>query len=500
MKTMKQYLSMAALALVGALMTGCSSEDDLAGNQQPENKNNLVTLTTTVSLDGGATTRALSDAGVKTFAVGETMALIYNNGTSTVKAVSHALEEGDITSGGKSAKFTFTLTSPNKSENVTYIYPAAMAKADGTVNYAALNSQDGTLTSLAANLDYCTKSGAWDGENLPTLTLENQLAILAITLKDEAGTSDITGSTTKLTVSDGTNTYNVSRSAVAGPIYVAIRPTSDATIDITATSGGKGYYKTLTTTKSYAASNGYPVSWRMHEVTLADVFTEGAEVNVKVNTANSYWFNAAGTYSSGSYTGVTQTNNLNESFNKGISMTKDGNNLVVWMKNTYNEISITFNTTNNTYTVTAGEAASVYRMTTFNSITINGVDITSLLSEPPMETITFSSGSGTWDDDAGKTLFTGTHFNVAGSSYDDDSAYFKVDQFNRNMEISATDGKTITKVVFNYFWNGNLGSLAFTSGTFDGNATVNNVNASTLTVTSSSSAGTKFSGVTIYYE
>ena len=197
MKTMKYFLSMAALALVAAMMTGCSNDDNY---QQPVNKNNVVTLTTTVGLDGGAgTTRALSSTGVKTFAAGETMAVIYNNGTSTVKAVSHALEESDITDGGKKATFTFDLETPDKAQEVTYIYPAAMAKEDGTVNYSALNSQDGTLTSLAANLDYCTKSGAWDGENLPSLTLENQLAILAITLKDEAGTSEITSTITGLT-------------------------------------------------------------------------------------------------------------------------------------------------------------------------------------------------------------------------------------------------------------------------------------------------------------
>ena len=252
-------------------------------------------------------------------------------------------------------------------------------------------------------------------------------------------------------------------------------------------------------TKTTEAGHIYNIS-RSVPKTLADVFTEGAVVNVKVNTANGCWFNAAGTYSSGSYTGVTQTNNVgNEGYNKGISMTKDGNNLVVWMKNTFNEITITFNTTNNTYTVTAEENEYAYRMTTFNSIIINGVDITGQLSEyvPPMETITFSSGSGT--PDAGETLYTGTHFNVAGSSYNDSWAAFTVNKWN-NIKISATDGKTITKVVFKYQWKANLGNLVFSSGTFDGSTTVNNVNASTLTVTSSNSAGTRFSGVTIYYE
>ena len=270
MKT-KKFLSMAALAVVGAVMTGCSSDDNIIEQpQQPEViKNNVVTLTTTVGFDDAAgTTRALSSTGVKTFAAGETMALVYKNtGGSTVKVVSAALTDGNITDGGKSATFTFELTDPDKAQDVTYIYPAAMAKDDGSVNYDALNSQDGTLSTLSSNLDLATSSAAWDGNNLPAVTLANQLAILAITLKNEAGTSDITSGTTKLTVSDGTNTYTVDREAADGPIYVAIRPTTSATISIEAISSSQGYCKTLAT-KTYARNNGYPVSWKMTPATL----------------------------------------------------------------------------------------------------------------------------------------------------------------------------------------------------------------------------------------
>ena len=280
MKTMKKFLSMAALALVGAMMTGCSNDDNY---QQPENKNNVVTLTTTVSLDGGAgTTRALTSTGVKTFAVGETMAIYYwkNKGNDHVKAVSAPLTAGDITNGGKSATFTFTLDNPYKDMSVVYTYPAAMANADFTPNYDALyNNQDGTLATLASNFDYCTRSGFMVGENLPSLTLENQLAILAITLKNSDGSSDITSSITGMTISDGTYTYNISRSAAAGPIYVAIRPTTSATIDITATDGTNVYGKTLATTKTYAANNGYNVTWNMSKMTMTTITWNSSNIS-----------------------------------------------------------------------------------------------------------------------------------------------------------------------------------------------------------------------------
>ena len=261
MKT-KKFLSMAALALVGAMMTGCSNDDNY---QQPENKNNVVTLTTTVGFADGATTRALTidgNKGVKTFAAGETMAVIYYNGTSTVKAVSHALEAGDITNEGKNATFTFDLETPKKSGSVLYIYPAAMADDTG-VDVTKLNTQEGTFDALQSKYDLCTNFGDWDGDNLPSLTLNNLLAILAINLKNSANASDITGDITNMTISDGTNTYAVNRSAAAGPIYVAILPTSGATINVTATDGTNDYAKTLATTKTYAANNGYNVTWNM---------------------------------------------------------------------------------------------------------------------------------------------------------------------------------------------------------------------------------------------
>ena len=264
MKQTMKYLSIAALVAVGAIMMGCNKLDVVTEQTQQEEEpviSNTVTLTTTVSLD--AATKALTSGGVKTFAVAEQMALVYKNTSgTTVKAVSAALTAGDIASGSKTATFTFELTDPDKAQNVTYIYPAAMAKADGTVNYDALATQNGTLATLSSSLDLATKTSAWNAGSLPAATLENQLAILALTLKNSTGSSDITSSITGLTLSDGTKTYNVTREAVAGPIYVAIYPTADATIMVTATDGTKNYTKTLTG-KTYAKGNGYSVSWKM---------------------------------------------------------------------------------------------------------------------------------------------------------------------------------------------------------------------------------------------
>ncbi len=274
MKKTMRFLSMAALAMVGLMMTGCSSEDDFADNQQPENKSNVVTLTTTVGFDEGVAIRALTSDGVKTFAAGDQIAVIYKNTSNqTVRNISTALTDGDITNEGKNATFTVKLTDPKAGEAVRYIYPAAMisssvettsdVNADANVRYDALNAQDGTLSTLASTLDLAIFDGSLtSGAALPaSATMTNRLAILACTLKNADGSNEITNTITGMTIGDGTNTYTVTRSAAAGPIYVAIRPTASAAIKITATDGTEHYTKWLTG-KTYAASNGYSVSWK----------------------------------------------------------------------------------------------------------------------------------------------------------------------------------------------------------------------------------------------
>lgn len=265
MKKTMRYISIAALALVGAVMTGCSKDDVMAIDKQQQTDDTskkTVIMTTTVGLNAGATTRALTGEGVKTFAVGEQMAIVYSNGSGMLKAVSLPLKADDIKDAGTIASFTFELETPDKSIDVTYIYPASMARDDGSINYDALANQDGTLESLASNLDLATYEGEWLGENLPSCTLYNQLAILALTLKDSDGANEITGKVTGVTVKADEDTYTINRSAAAGPIYVAIKPIASKNVVVATTGGSKDYVKLLTE-KTYASGNGYSVSWRM---------------------------------------------------------------------------------------------------------------------------------------------------------------------------------------------------------------------------------------------
>ena len=275
MKQTMKYLSMVALVVMGAIVISCAKEEPAQLEETPEvvepvAEDNIVVCTTTVSFDTDAT-KALDADGVKTFASGEKIAVIYKNTSNqTVKAESGALPAGDY---GHSATFTVTLTNPMSGGDVRIIYPAAMAAstvttsvavdADATINYATLNTQDGTLATLSSNLDLAVYDGALNGTSLPTdPALKNKLAICEYTLKNSDGSNNITSSITGMTISDGTYNYSVSRSAAAGPIYVAIRPTASANISFTATDGSNYYVKEVTE-KTYEASKMYPLGLRM---------------------------------------------------------------------------------------------------------------------------------------------------------------------------------------------------------------------------------------------
>ena len=273
-----RIIGMGAIFFVGAITTGCSSEDDGITPSTPPTSLKNITLTTTVSRDGD--TRAVTENGVKTFAAGEQIAVVYTNTSSKrVVAVSNALVAGDITNGGRNAKITVTLTDP-VAGSVDYIYPASMANSDGTTNYSALCEQDGTWATISSRLDYAKGSGEMTSSGgeftLPNVVLANQLAICKFKVKKSAD-DEITSSITGFTVSDGTNTYTISRAAVESPIYVAIQPvTSDKTLSFVANDASSSYIKS-TTGLTLAANNIYPLNVTMTQGQTKDLSSLNAD-------------------------------------------------------------------------------------------------------------------------------------------------------------------------------------------------------------------------------
>lgn len=282
---------MATLAMMGAMMSSCAEEIEVA---QPANTGNTVMVKTTVSLDENATTRALTSNGEKTFAVGEQIAVIYENTSNqTVKAVSEALALGDIdTDNTHKATFKVPLINPNPGGDVRYIYPASMVADnvsattpdnDATIKWTNLTTQDGTLAKLSSYFDLATFDGnLTESGTLPaTASLVNPLTIGKFTIKNSGGT-DITSSITGLNISDGTNIYAVSRETADGPIYVAMKPiTSTQTVAVNVTDGTNHYTKTVTENYALVASNIYDIAVTINSTPGANLSAVAADYTAK---------------------------------------------------------------------------------------------------------------------------------------------------------------------------------------------------------------------------
>ena len=291
------FLSMAALLVVGTIMTGCSSDDNIDNPQQPANKDNVVTLTATVSLDGGAGTRAINGTtGAKTFESGKQIAVFYEDESGNLqKAVS--TDFTPLTDATK-ATFTVTLSTPKSGGKIRYIYPASMAKAldatppaypaaatidDVTIDYSGIfGSQNGTLETLA-DYDLAVKDATLSGTDQPaSVTLANPLAIckFAFVTGEPPVMTDITDDVTSLTISDGTNAYAVTPSGLDA-IYVAMKPTSGKIAFTARTSDSKTYFKTATGTSLVASTLYTDITVSMVELAKGNVI--GYDGNIYAN-------------------------------------------------------------------------------------------------------------------------------------------------------------------------------------------------------------------------
>lgn len=295
-----------ALVVMGAMICGCAEEvDDL----QPTT-NGTVTMKTTVSLDEHASTRALTEAGVKTFTAGDQIAVVYEQASGTATAVSVGLAADDITESGKKAAFTVTLSSPKANGKVRYIYPASRAATtiatttapndDATIKYDALATQVGTFDKIASDLDLSVFDGEMTAQgNLPkTASLINPLTIGKFTIKNTSD-ADITNTVTKLTISDGTNTYTVNPSTLS-TIYVAMKPiASSQTVTVNATDGTNNYTKSVKGNE-LAASNIYDITVKViRKITYLKYTSASDSSYVDVLTTNAtIW---TGTVSTGDF-------------------------------------------------------------------------------------------------------------------------------------------------------------------------------------------------------
>lgn len=272
MKQIMKFFGLTAMAVMGLL--ACTRDQV----EQPVQK--TITLTTTINLGEDEDSKALTAEGVKTFANGDKIAVLYE--CTTANRV-HAVESDDVSSisaDGKTARFSVTFpggeNQPKPDGKIRIVYPPEMAKNityesnisldddNSTLSLGTLNEdlpQGGTL-SFVSSKDLCTFDGSFvsvnDQPTFPSsITLRNRLAMCEFRVF--RGEENITSSITKMTLVNGSNTYTIERTASTNPIYIAMLPVENGKFDIIV---NESYYKQVSG-KTLAAGKMYPINLRL---------------------------------------------------------------------------------------------------------------------------------------------------------------------------------------------------------------------------------------------
>ena len=244
---MKNYIWMAAIAMTAAKLTACSS-DDLATKESPVQKNNVVTLTATLSPKGGdATTRALTDPGDGTihsaWAVDEELMVSYKKTNDDWEYVKVKVSSID---GSGNAIVTLNLDDPKNGSDINFNYPYSSAAVEKDYYYDQL----GTLADISQNYDLCHGDGTLNVDGgVATLagnvTMTRNVFIWKFTFTD--GSNDITNKITSLVIDDdGGCPYTISPSGQSA-IYVAMTSngTNPVPVTITAATGDGIFTKSV---------------------------------------------------------------------------------------------------------------------------------------------------------------------------------------------------------------------------------------------------------------
>lgn len=158
----KNIIRIAFLFATGICMTACSNGDDnIADNTipvSPGTKENVVTLTGTISA-GGETTRALAENGKTTsWTDGDVIAVHYQKTDNSWATVQGTIS--NITNIGHDAKFTAKLIDPKNSSNIGLAYPYSHVSSSTFTattaigldfDYTCLSTQSGTTASITSN-------------------------------------------------------------------------------------------------------------------------------------------------------------------------------------------------------------------------------------------------------------------------------------------------------------------------------------------------------------
>lgn len=281
-KFMKSIQMMAALLLAVAATTACSNDDNAIDETTPATTGapKTYTLTVTASKGGEATTRALSIDGKTmnaTWAAGDVIKVLKKDKRSTPAIFRDlgTLSATTVSADGLTATFTGSFADANvtaagglsEGDKLVLAFPGnRLTSLSGlTFNY---NGQDGALTKIATDYDYCMTStkesemvtvASVDGgvvTTTGTASFTNQQAIVRFTLMDADG-DPIYPTSLDITVNGLENTYNplaeygmspggaqtltLTSSGTTNVVYAAVRGFSSKDVTLTAKLGSDTY-------------------------------------------------------------------------------------------------------------------------------------------------------------------------------------------------------------------------------------------------------------------
>ena len=270
---MKKILTIAALALT---IVACSNDIDEQPAEQPAKTEGTITITAKLAPKSDAGTRAVADNGdnkiTVTWAKTEHLAILYTVG-SDKKVADAEITDVDATTGEATISFGVDGSTVDGTA-CQIVYPLAAAKDDKTgVKDAAtlLAAQDGTLNT---NLDVRVGNGTihTSPASLDVTTQPAaQFAIFKFTVKDYAGTADVSVRPLKITI--GTQEYVITPTAATNELYAALPAISSKGVSFTATGSDSKTYVCAKGNISFAAGKYYQTTLKMIPGALPGMFT-----------------------------------------------------------------------------------------------------------------------------------------------------------------------------------------------------------------------------------
>jgi len=349
-----------------------------------------------------------------------------------------------------------------------------------TLNKAELNLIKGSNETLTATVDPTGADGtvSWSSNNTSVATVDSNGKVTAV----------------------ATGTATIGDKSAACEVTVT-NPATGITLNSSTLALKKGNTGQLTATVTPNDADNKSVTWTSSNTNVATVDSSGKVTAVASGSATITATNASGQNATCAVTVTNPANGI--TLNKStLTLTKGGNEtLTATVDPTDADGTVTWSS-NKTSVATVDSNGKVTAVAVGTAtVTAKAGDKTATCTvtvSAPSETISLIREQNP-DDYEMVTSVTGEHFKVTAGYLGLDDMGLTVNKFGA-MTIESLNGENITKIELSYTWGSNANTVSVTPGTLNAAYnTISDINATKVTVSSSSAAGVRFGSVKIYY-